>query len=201
MIRIGITGGIGSGKTTVCSVWERMGARVIYADALAKSLMVEDPDLREQLIEEFGEGVYHPDGSLNRDKLAHQAFEEGRVEKLNQMVHPVVYRELEKLEDQARKEGIDVFVRESALLLDQGRPENVDAVIIVTAPEKDRIERVVQRDQNDEQQVRERIRNQKDFSQLTEWADLVIDNSESKEKLEKKAEAIYRELASPEEAK
>ena len=194
MIRIGVTGGIGSGKTTVCSVWERMGARVIYADALARSLMTSDESLRDQIIQKFGKDAYHPDGTLQRKKLSQIAFEQGRVEELNKLVHPVVYRELERLENEARNDGEEAFVRESALLLDHGRPENLDAVVVVSAPEEKRIERVTQRDQSDPEQVRERIRQQKDFSQLEPLADLVIENNESKELLEKKAELIYKEL-------
>ncbi len=194
MIRIGITGGIGSGKTTVCSVWERMGARVVYADALAKTLMVRNPGLREQIVDAFGQKVYDADGTLNRSYLAQKAFEEGRVEELNRMVHPIVYRELEKLEEEARSEGLPMFVREAALLLDDGRPDNLEAVIMVTAPEEERIERVVQRDQTDEQRVRERIAKQKDFSELEPLADLIIINDGNKEQLEKKAEVIYLEL-------
>jgi len=201
MIRIGITGGIGSGKTTVSSVWERMGARVVYADALAKSLMVRDKELRSQIVEAFGEDAYKPDGTLDRKKLSKMAFEEGKVSELNRLVHPVVYRELEKLEQEAEKEGVAMFVREAALLLDNGRPENLDAVILVTAPEEQRIERVMQRDQADEKHVRDRINKQKDFSELSSLADLVITNDESKEKLEKKAEIIYKELIALEAGK
>ncbi len=194
MFRIGITGGIGSGKTTVCSVWERMGARVVYADSLAKTLMVKDADLRKEITREFGEEVYRADGSLDRSKLSRIAFEEGRAEELNRLVHPVVFRELDRLAEEARMENIPVMVREAALLLDKGRPENVDAVILVTAPEADRIKRVVERDQSDEKQVRDRIRQQKKESELRPLADLVIENNGSKEELEKKAEVIYKEL-------
>ena len=200
MIRIGVTGGIGSGKTTLCSVWERLGARVVYADALAKSLMTSDTELREQIMSTFGEDAYHPDGSLQRKVLARIAFEEGRVEELNDLVHPVVYRKLEELEKKAKEEGVPVFVCESALLLDRGRPDNLDAVIMISAPEDIRVERVTQRDQSDPEQVQERIRKQKDFSQLAPLADIIVSNDDTKELLEKKAEVIYNELRSADEA-
>ncbi|MEX0679982.1 MAG: dephospho-CoA kinase [Balneolales bacterium] len=194
MIQIGITGGIGSGKTTVCSIWERLGARVVYADALAKSLMVENKELHNDIIKVFGEQTFNNDGSLNRSWLAKEAFEGKRVKELNRLVHPWVYQELEKLKKKAEKEGIEIFVRESALLLDNGRPDDIDAVILLKAPESKRIEWVVQRDLGDEAHVRERIQNQQDYSRLEPLADIVLENDDSKEKLEKKAEIIFREL-------
>ncbi|MDG5766635.1 dephospho-CoA kinase [Balneolales bacterium ANBcel1] len=194
MLRIGITGGIGSGKTTVCRVWERLGAHVIYADDLAKSLMVNDPELKQQLVEAFGEEVYLEDGSLDRHRLSVKAFGEGRVEELNRLVHPVVCREIDRIEEEARKEGTTIAVREAALLLDKGRPEVLDAVILVTAPEEERIRRVSKRDQSDEKQVRERMQRQKLESDMRPYADLVIENNGSRELLEEKADVIFREL-------
>lgn len=201
MLRIGVTGGIGSGKTTVCSVWERMGARVVYADALAKSLMVKDENLRKQITDAFGEEIYRADGTLDRYKLSRMAFEQERAEELNQLVHPVVYRELDRIAEQAFADGVKLVAFEAALLLDKGRPDNIDAVVLVTAPESERIERVVQRDQTSEKQVRERMQQQKLESDMRADTDLIIENNGTKEALEKKAEIIYKELIQLHESK
>jgi len=194
MLRIGVTGGIGSGKTTVCSVWERMGARVVYADALAKSLMVKDENLRKQITDAFGEEIYRADGTLDRYKLSRMAFEQERAEELNQLVHPVVYRELDRIAEQAFADGVKLVAFEAALLLDKGRPDNIDAVVLVAAPESERIERVVQRDQTSEKKVRERMQQQKLESDMRADTELIIENDGTKEALEKKADIIYKEL-------
>ena len=194
MLRIGVTGGIGSGKTTVCSVWERMGARVVYADALAKSLMVKDENLRKQITDAFGEEIYRADGTLDRYKLSRMAFEQERADELNQLVHPVVYRELDRIAEQAFADGVKLVAFEAALLLDKGRPDNIDAVVLVAAPESERIERVVQRDQTSEKKVRERMQQQKLESDMRADTELIIENDGTKEALEKKADIIYKEL-------
>ncbi len=194
MLRIGVTGGIGSGKTTVCSVWERMGARVVYADALAKSLMVKDENLRKQITDAFGEEIYRADGTLDRYKLSRMAFEQERADELNQLVHPVVYRELDRIAEQALADGVKLVAFEAALLLDKGRPDNIDAVVLVAAPESERIERVVQRDQTSEKKVRERMQQQKLESDMRADTELIIENDGTKEALEKKADIIYKEL-------
>ena len=103
MIRVGVTGGIGSGKTTLCKEWEKLGAFVVYADDLAKKLMVEDEELVKKIKSTFGDKAYDEYGSLNRQYLAQEAFEKGRVNELNNLVHPVLWKKVEfyyKTEDQ-----------------------------------------------------------------------------------------------------
>lgn len=191
MITVGITGGIGSGKTTVCRHWEKRGARIVYADDLAKELMVNQPELVREIREEFGDEAYRQDGSLDRAYLAQQAFQGGKVERLNRLVHPVVHRETERLKEQARKEGIDIWGREAALLLQKGRPENLDYILLVMADEQIRINRVVKRDQNAPEDVEARIKKQQNFSELTGLADFIIENNSDKKDLLKKADELF----------
>jgi dephospho-CoA kinase len=96
MIKVGLTGGIGSGKSAVAKIWEDLGAFPLYADDLAKKIMTEDPDVKSEIKKIFGDESYNKDGALNRPYLAKEAFEKGRVEDLNAVVHPVVYRETKK---------------------------------------------------------------------------------------------------------
>ena len=103
MISVGITGGIGSGKTTVASIWESLGATVVYADDLAKQLMQTDPDLKRKLSETFGEETYHSDGSLNKPHLIKEAFHKNRVEELNSIVHPAIRIEAKDLIKKAER--------------------------------------------------------------------------------------------------
>lgn len=194
MVRVGITGGIGSGKSTVCKIWAEMGAYVLYADDLAKKIMTEDPEIKREIVKHFGDQAYDEKGNLNRSFLADKAFREGMADVLNRIVHPAVYRESAKIANKAEKKGYPVFVKEAALLLKSGRPENLDYVVIVTGTEENRIKRVVKRDDVDEKKVSDRIRNQQDFKELIHLADYVIDNNGSLDELKTKAKEIYREI-------
>lgn len=194
MIRVGVTGGIGSGKTTLCKEWERLGAFVVYADDLAKKLMVEDEELIDKIKSVFGNKAYHEDGSLNRHFLAQEAFEKGRVAELNGLVHPVLWDKVEEISIQKEREGVDVFVKEAAILLQHGRPEDLDYVVLVEADEQQRMERVLERDNSDKEKVEGRISAQQDFSTLTGLADFVVSNNEGIKELKEKAGNLLREI-------
>jgi dephospho-CoA kinase len=194
MISIGITGGIGSGKSTVTKRWKERGAYVVFADDLAKRLMVEDEELIQQLKEAFGEQTYNKQGELNRSYLTKEAFQKGRVETLNQLVHPKVHEATRQLMQEAEEQEYDLFVYEAALLLDHGRPNHFDVVVLVLADEEKRIERVAKRDQQDEDTIRSKIERQRDFESLTDLADYVIQNDGTLEDLIDKADYLYDKL-------
>lgn len=191
MITVGITGGIGSGKSTVSKVWQSFGAHVINADDLAKNLMVNIEQIRQEIIQTFGENSYHSDGSLNRAYLAGQAFDKGRVEELNAIVHPHIPKEVELLMENAKIKGIDMVVYEAALLLQNLRPENLDHVVLILADEARRIKRVQERDNVKREPVMDRIKKQQNFNELTHLADVVIKNNGTLDELKQKAETIY----------
>ncbi|MCH8558694.1 MAG: dephospho-CoA kinase [Balneolia bacterium] len=192
MIIAGITGGIGSGKTTVARVWEKLGARVMYADDIAKQLMVSEESVRTQLKKVFGDGVYLPDGSLNKPYLAEEAFQKGRVEELNSIVHPAVYRYGERLIEQEKARGTALFVKEAALLLKNGRPDGFDFIVVCEADEALRISRVTGRDGSKPAEVKERMAKQQSRDVFRKHADIVIANNGTLRELEEKAEATFR---------
>jgi dephospho-CoA kinase len=194
MIRAGITGGIGSGKTTVCKLWESLGARVVYADEIAKQLMTEDDHLKKGIIAAFGAEAYHANGLLNREYLSEQAFRKGRVEELNALVHPAVYKKTDELIKEAEKDGVSLFVKEAALLLKNGRPPGLDVIILVVADEGDRIGWVSERDKTDRNSVTDRIKNQQDFDKLRPLADIILENYGSKKELLEKGEKLFNQL-------
>ncbi len=191
MIRVGVTGGIGSGKTAFCRKMEKLGAYVLYADNFAKELMVTDSELIASIKQTFGDEAYFEDGSLNREYLAEEAFAKGRVEELNNIVHPVLGERIKTLAESKEKEGEEVFVKEAAILLNNGRPQELDYVILVLADEKERIKRTVQRDKSSNEKVKERISKQPDFTKKTNLADFVVENNETLDDLEKEAERIF----------
>jgi dephospho-CoA kinase len=194
MLKVGITGGIGSGKTTICRIWEELGAKVIYADDLAKRLMVEDPVLKKELISAFGPRSYKENGELNRTYLAEVAFKKGRVEEFNQIIHPRVLKQTEEIAREAKAQGIKVLVKEAALLLKYGRPADLDYVVLVTADTEERLKRVVLRDHTKAEKVSERMQKQQHTDELRKYADIIINNNGSLENLKEKAKNIFLEF-------
>jgi len=194
MISVGITGGIGSGKTTVAKIWQKMGARVVFADDLAKELMLTDPGLRTQLTETFGDKTYTKDGDINKPHLIREAFENNRVDELNAIVHPAIREKTRELIEQATKNGEEVFAYEAAVLLNYGRPDYLDVVVLVTGDRKKRISRVLERDNVDEEDVVARMAKQPDFNSLNQLADFVIENNGTIGDLEEKSVTLYKNL-------
>ncbi|MEQ9308886.1 MAG: dephospho-CoA kinase [Balneolaceae bacterium] len=192
MIRVGVTGGIGSGKTTFCRKWEELGAFVIYADDLAKELMISDEEVVLSIKKTFGADAYFRDGSLNRSFLAKEAFENGRVDELNTIVHPILWKRVYDLSNKKEKDGIKIFVQEAAILLQNGRPKQLDYVILVLADENTRIKRAISRDHSNSKKIKERIQNQPDFNTKIKLVDFIVENNGSIKELEKKAEQIFK---------
>ncbi len=191
MIIVGVTGGIGSGKTVFCKELESYGAYVVYADDLAKKIMVSDLELIREIKSAFGAESYEEDGSLNRSYLAEEAFNKGRVQELNDLVHPVLWRETDRLLSEKEQEGVEVFVKEAAILLNNGRPENLDYVVLIEASLNKRVERVVKRDASNKDLVLDRVARQPDFGSLLHLVDFRIINDGSIEQLNNKAEELY----------
>lgn len=173
-LRVGITGGIGSGKTTVCRIFELLGVPVYYADDRAKWLMNNDPILRDGLLQQFGEEAYLPDGGLNRAHIASIVFnDKSQLETLNSLVHPAVRRDGE---DWAAAQIAPYTLREAALLFESGIYQTLDQLITVTAPESVRIARVVARDNTSEEAVRARMANQWPEEKKVALSDFIIQN-------------------------
>ncbi len=194
MISVGITGGIGSGKSTVARTWESLGAEVVFADDLAKELMQADPVLRQNLTDTFGEQTFNPDGSLNKPHLIEEAFHKNRVEELNSIVHPAIHKEIQSQIARAEEAGIKLFAYEAAILLNNGRPDYLDVVVLVTSNRKKRLARVSERDSVDERDVAARMAKQPDFATLTHLADHVIENNGSLDDLREKSAGLYYKL-------
>lgn len=192
MVTVGVTGGIGSGKSTVCSIWQQMGAYVLNADDLAKQVMVSNNEVKQKLIETFGVNAYLDDGTLNTDYLAKEAFEKGRVQELNTIVHPKLPAAASQKMSEAEAQGYDIFVYEAALLLENLEPGKLDHVVLVLADKEKRINRVQERDKSTKDEIEQRIDKQRNFEQAAPHVDYVIRNNGTLEELEKKAELLYQ---------
>lgn len=175
MLKIGLTGGIGSGKSTVAKIFEVLGVPVYYADDVSKSLYHTDPQLMQSMKEHFGEDIYEA-GVLNRQKLAEVAF--SSVEKLsllNSLVHPPTIR---AAAEWMAKQNAPYIVKEAALLFESGSVAGLDYVIGVQAPVSLRIKRVMDRDGSTREQVLQRMDRQIDADMKMKLCDFVVVNDE-----------------------
>lgn len=172
-LKIGITGGIGSGKTFICRLFQMLGVPVYNADEEAKKLMNTDSRIREKLVAQFGQAVYK-DGQLDRAFLARVVFSDAqKLQILNSIVHPIVIQEAK---DWAARQKTRYSLKEAALLFESGSYKELDYTILVTAPLELRVQRVMHRDGMTEQQVRERISKQLSDEEKLQLTDFVIVN-------------------------
>lgn len=175
MLKIGLTGGIGSGKSTVAKVFEMIGVPVYYADDAAKKLMQEDADLKAALQDAFGEETYK-DGYLNTSHLSAQVFgNEARLKQLNSIVHPVV---IEYGKNWMQSQTAPYAIKEAALFFESGSQAGLDYIVGVYAPKSLRIHRTIQRQGLSRQQVLDRMDKQLDESIKMKLCDFVITNDE-----------------------
>jgi dephospho-CoA kinase len=176
-ITVGITGGIGSGKSTVCKVFTWLGVPVFDADTEAKKMINNNEAIRKGLVDLFGSGIYSPDGTLDRNKLAGLIFNDDiQLQKVNQLVHPMVRT---AFLNWAGKQESPYVVHEAAILFESGFFKMMDFNILVSAPEQERIERVRQRDNVSEEQVRERMQKQWTDAEKRKLATIEIKNADS----------------------
>ncbi|WP_200890795.1 dephospho-CoA kinase [Pedobacter lusitanus] len=179
MIKIGITGGIGSGKTTVCKVFEKLGIPVFYADTVAKDIMITDPVLREGIIQTFGKESYTTDGKLNNKHIAGIVFnDKEQLARLNGLVHPAVFRAFDSWQKTIPAD-IPYTLKEAALLFESGSYKMCDKSILVTAPADVKIQRVMERDGVTRAQVEARMDKQLSDEEKKKMADFLITNDES----------------------
>lgn len=178
MIKVGITGGIGSGKTTVCEIFERLGVPVYYADKQAKYLMETDKKLREAIRQLFGDEAFDAENNLNRAFIAGIVFkDEEKLLALNALVHPAVKADYDSWNAILARKEYPYSLKEAALLVESGSYKDLDKLIVVSAPLEDRIKRVMARDNVSEEQVKARIDAQLPDAEKVKLADYVIDNN------------------------
>jgi dephospho-CoA kinase len=190
---IGVTGGIGSGKTVVCKVFESLGIPVYDADNRAKALYVESEQLKKKVIEHFGQKVYSG-GEFQPQELSKVVFDdEEKLKLLNSLVHPAVADDFKKW---IAKQEAPFVIREAAILIESGSYKDCNKIITVEAPEKVRIERVVKRNGVTEDDVKKRIAQQMTDNERREYSDFVVDNSGERMLIPQVLE-IYKKLKQP----
>ena len=176
MLKVGLTGGIGSGKSTVAAIFEILGVPVYYADSAAKKLMNENSKLKDEIVKLFGPGAYK-NGHLDRAFVASEVFNNAnKLDNLNKLVHPATIKDAERwMEEQQTHYAI----KEAAIIFESGSNKQLDKVIGVFAPVDLRISRVMERDNVSRETVEKRMLNQMNEEEKMRLCDYVIYNDET----------------------
>jgi dephospho-CoA kinase len=205
LLKVGLTGGIASGKSVVGEMFVALGAHLIQADAIAHELMQPGEAVYQAVVRHFGNGILNPDGTVNRARLAEAAFgapaapQLSRVQELNQIVHPVVIQKQEEwMEEVGRTDPHAIAMVEAALILEAGMAKRFDRLVVVTCRPEQRVQRWAARVGVDEEtarrEVTRRMAAQFPDEKKIKAADYVIDNSGSLDETQKRVGEVYGEL-------
>lgn len=197
MKTVGLTGGIGSGKSTVAKLLTEEGFAVVDADQIARDIMEPGSPVLQQVADVFGEDVIRQDGSLNRAELARRAFvSQEQTAKLNAITHPAIREESKRRFAQAEASGAKVAVYDMPLLVDLGLNEDMDLTVVVDVDVEERVRRLVASRGLEESDARARIAQQIDDATRLAAADVVIDNNGPVEALEPQVRDLVERLNS-----
>jgi dephospho-CoA kinase len=217
VLRVGLTGGLGSGKSTVATILRELGAEVTESDALARAMMEPGQPVFDEIVKHFGPEVVGADGKLNRARLGELAFRRGRLKELNAIVHPPVIEAQKRwMEEVAARDPKAIAVVESALIFEVVRDakargetsqtmtdwrERMDCVVVVTAPDETKVKRYAMRVSPEgsgreaiEADARERLKHQVPDTEKAAQADYVIDNSGDMDALREQVKALWPRL-------
>ena len=196
---IGLTGGIATGKSTVCAILENAGAVIIDADRIARKLVKKNLPAYRQIVDKFGKSVLLPDGEINRTALGDLIFNDPRKKQLlNKIVHPQVGKETDRQLKRIKKSNPHALViLDIPLLLESGLHKNLSEVIVVYTPEHIQINRLMQRDHISQENALARIRSQMPIEEKKKLATIVIDNSGMLEDTRKQTLEIFQRLKEP----
>ena len=211
MLKVGLTGGIASGKSVVAEMFAALGAHVIHADQIAHELMQPGQSVYEEVVRRFGKDILNPDGTVNRPRLAEAAFgnpsknEPSRIDELNRIVHPaVIARQDEWMAEVGRRDPGAVAMVEAALIVEAGAARRFDRLVVVTCEGAQRVPRFAQRVTLDiemaRREVERRMAAQLPDADKVKAAAYVIDNSGSLDATEKQVREVYSQLRSEAES-
>lgn len=187
---IGITGGIGSGKSVVSKMLARRGFKIFYADTIAKKLYLTDKKLVSEIVKVFGKDILNYKGKIILPKLKERIFASKKAyQSINKIVHPVV---IKHIKSEVRKSKFEIVVIESALLFESGFNKEIDYVITVYANEKNRINRLMIRDEASKSSIKHLMKFQIDEKKKMEMSDFVIMNNKTLEELKVQADFLSR---------
>lgn len=198
MLRVGLTGGLASGKSFVAAVLSDLGCHVIHADALGHAVLAPDGEAYHDVIAEFGSGILDSGGSIDRKRLGALVFSDAeRLAVLNSLVHPAVFERQERwMAEMAGRDPLGIAVVEAAIMYETGSDTRYQKMIVAVCSEEQQIERAMKRDQLSREEVLARLRRQLPLREKAARADYVVDTSGTKEETIRQAESVYRSLRS-----
>ncbi|MCQ9350936.1 dephospho-CoA kinase [Corynebacterium sp. 5QC2CO] len=195
MLKVGLTGGMGSGKSTVARRFAELGAVIIDADQIAREVVEPGEPALAELAEAFGEGILLDDGSLNRGELAKRAFVSAeKTELLNSITHPRIEQ---RTEEQFNAAGDAIIVFDSPLLIEMGQSEAQDLVVVVHTPVEVRLDRLVESRGVDREDAKQRIAKQISDDKRLQFADVVMENSVTEDDLVRQVDRIWERIIQP----
>lgn len=198
MLTIALTGGIACGKSTVSGMLAELGAVIIDADQISRSLTAPDGLALPAIRQTFGDGVFHADGTLDRPALSAVVFADKQaIEKLNAITHPLVKKQMEQQLEDCRKNGAKVVVLDVPLLFEANMQHMGDVVACVTAPEEVQISRMASRNGYSREEALSRIRNQMPVHEKAARSDIVIDTDKPLDELQEAVERLYQGWTHP----
>lgn len=198
MIRAGLTGGLATGKSFVGRVLEELGCHVVRADDLGHQVMLPGAEAYDAIVREFGAGILGPEGNIDRRKLAGQVFSDpDKLSRLNNIVHPAVFRREEQFVENVRQtDPSGIVVVEAAILVETGRYRWFDRLILVVCTPEQQVERALERDGISREEVMVRLNRQMPLEEKRKFADYVIDTSGPKEQTIEQTRKVYESLRS-----
>ncbi|MDO9515557.1 MAG: dephospho-CoA kinase [Syntrophales bacterium] len=196
MMKIGLTGGIGSGKSTVAELFRKRGAHIIDLDVLAHQVEEPGGSAWEKIVERFGREILDTEERIDREALGGIVFRDSaKLEELNRIVHPAVFDEWRRrIDDISRGDGQAIIISDVPLLIEVGWHEVMDIVILVYAPPDVQIERIMERNGYTEEEARDRLRSQMPLDEKIPFADFVVHNEGTREETEAAVEEIWTEI-------
>ena len=196
MLKVALTGGIGSGKSEVSALFSKWGAYIFDADIIAKQILDKNKTAQKELILEFGSDVISAEGIIDKKKLSRVAFQnEFNQLKLNTIIHPYVFKEIDLcFESIIEKGNHDIFIVDAALIYESGADIHMDYVIVITSHLRIRTERVMKKGDLSRDEFLKRVSLQWPEKDKIEMADFIIYNNESKDELKKEAKKVYNQL-------
>ena len=196
MLKVGLTGGIGSGKSTASRYFESLGAFVLDADEEAKKLIASNETVQHELISEFGTDIIDGTGRVDKNKLSRVAFQdEDHQQRLNSVVHPYIFNLIDKEFNRVFSDKKhSVFIVDAALIYETGFDAHLDYVIVVTAHLKNRMERALGRKTLSREEILKRVGFQWPEEEKVNMADFVVHNDGTEAKLQKNIESLIKKL-------
>lgn len=198
---VGLTGNIASGKSTAADMFEKLGAKIIDADRVARSVVEPEKPAWKEIVEKFGKDVLNPDGTIDREKLGEIVFNDERKRTvLNDITHPKILEEVRKDIERHREEGSGVIIIEAALIVEKGGwlRATINSLIVVTSSQESRIQRLMSRRGYTREEALSRINAQIPSAEKEKHADMIIDNSGSLEDTGRQVSGIWERIKTAE---